>query len=112
MEPPDRRNGPSLIVCHALHPRRVSPVTPAPWRKLFPFSNRARTPKSPPFLLIHGDADPVVPLQQSQRMLDALNRAGVPAELIVKKGGGHPWLTMHEEVKVMSDWFNRQLEAK
>ncbi len=70
------------------------------------------TPQSPPFLLIHGDADPVVPLQQSQRMLDALKRAGVPAELIVKKGGGHPWLTMHEEVKVMSDWFNRQLEAK
>lgn len=70
------------------------------------------TPKSPPLLLIHGDADPIVPLQQSQRMLDALNQAGVPAELIVKKGGGHPWLTMHEEVKVMSDWFDRQLEAK
>lgn len=70
------------------------------------------TPKVPPFLLIHGDADPVVPLQQSQRMLDALKQAGVPAELIVKEGGGHPWLTMHEEVKVMSDWFNRQLEAK
>jgi hypothetical protein len=26
----DRRNGPSLIVCHALHPRRVSPVEPMP----------------------------------------------------------------------------------
>jgi len=70
------------------------------------------TPQTPSFLLIYGDADPVVPLQQSERMLDILKQAGVPAELIVKKGGGHPWLTMHAEVKVMSDWFDNQLEAK
>jgi dipeptidyl aminopeptidase/acylaminoacyl peptidase len=64
---------------------------------------------SPPFLLIHGDADPVVPLQQSERMLAALKAADVPAELIVKKGGGHPWFTIHEEVKVVADWFDTQL---
>lgn len=28
-----------------------------------------------------------------------------PAQLIIKKGGGHPWLTIHEEVEVMADWF-------
>jgi dipeptidyl aminopeptidase/acylaminoacyl peptidase len=69
------------------------------------------TPHAPPFLLIHGDADPVVPLQQSEVMLAALKNAGVPAELIVKKGGGHPWLTLHEEVQVVGDWFDRQLLA-
>ena len=67
------------------------------------------TRQAPPFLLIHGDADPVVPLQQSERMLAALKEAGVPAELIVKKGGGHPWFTIHEEVKVVADWFDKQL---
>jgi acetyl esterase/lipase len=67
---------------------------------------------APPFLLIHGDADPVVPLQQSELMLAALKKAGVPAELIVKKGGGHPWLTIHEEVKVLADWFDKQLAAE
>ena len=67
------------------------------------------TRQAPPFLLIHGDADPVVPLQQSERMLAALKQAGVPAELIVKKGGGHPWFTIHEEVKVVADWFDKQL---
>ena len=66
---------------------------------------------APPFLLIHGDADPVVPLQQSERMLAALKEAGVPAELIVKKGGGHPWFTIHEEVRILADWFDKQLES-
>lgn len=75
----------------------------------------ARLVKGPPipFLLIHGDADKVVPLQQSQRMVEALKAAGGSAELIVKQGGAHPWPTLPEEVKVMADWFDRQLpEAK
>lgn len=73
---------------------------------------RLVTSDAPPFLLIHGDADPVVPLQQSERMLAALKQAGVPAELIVKEGGGHPWLTLHEEVQVLADWFDKQLATK
>jgi acetyl esterase/lipase len=70
---------------------------------------RLVTSKAPPFLLIHGDADPLVPLQQSEAMLAALKNAGVPAELIVKKGGAHPWFTIHEEVKIIADWFDKQL---
>jgi acetyl esterase/lipase len=66
-------------------------------------------PPAPPFLFIHGDADPLVPLQQSQRMVEALKAAGGSAELIVKKGGGHPWLTIPEEVKVLADWFDERL---
>jgi acetyl esterase/lipase len=69
-------------------------------------------PHAPPFLLIHGDADPLVPLQQSEVMLEALKKAGVPAELIVKKGGGHPWLALHEEVQVLAEWFDKQLGAQ
>jgi acetyl esterase/lipase len=67
---------------------------------------------APPFLIIHGDADPVVPLQQSEVMLEALKKSSVPAELIVKKGGGHPWLTIHQEVQVLADWFDKQLRTK
>ena len=59
--------------------------------------------------MIHGDADPLVPLQQSQKMVEVLKAAGGSAELIVKKGGGHPWMTIPEEVKVMADWFDRHL---
>jgi len=71
----------------------------------------ARLVKPPtiPFLFFHGDADPVVPLQQSQKMVEAIKAAGGSAELIVKKGGGHPWMTLPEEVKIMADWFDQHL---
>ncbi len=66
---------------------------------------------APPYLTIHGDADPLVPLQQSQRMVEALKAKGVSAELIVKPGGAHPWPTLNEEVTVMADWFVKQLSG-
>lgn len=71
----------------------------------------ARLVKGPviPFLVFHGDADPLVPLQQSQKLVEALKAAGGSAELIVKKGGGHPWLTIFEEVRIMADWFDKHL---
>jgi acetyl esterase/lipase len=62
-----------------------------------------------PFLLIHGDADKVVPLSHSEKLVATIKAAGGSAELIVKAGGGHPWLTLPEEVKVMADWFDKQL---
>lgn len=65
-----------------------------------------------PFLFIHGDADSLVPLQQSEKMVEVLKSAGGSAELIVKKGGGHPWLTIPEEVKAMANWFDQQLPDK
>ncbi len=70
------------------------------------------TDKAPPFLLIHGDADPLVPLDQSQKLQAALQECKVPCELIVKEGGGHPWPTIHEEVKVIADWLDKQLVKK
>lgn len=69
-----------------------------------------RVSKSPaPFLLIHGDADKVVPLIHSEKLVSAIRAAGGSAELITKAGGGHPWLTLHEEVAVLADWFDKQL---
>lgn len=70
---------------------------------------RLVTADTPPFLLIHGNADFLVPLSQSTVFEQALRKAGVPVELIIKQGGGHPWPTIHEEVAVMADWFDRQL---
>ncbi len=67
------------------------------------------TSNTPPFLLIHGDADSVVPLEQSQKLQRALQAKGVSVELIVKEGGGHPWLTIYEEVAKLADWFDSEL---
>ena len=63
-----------------------------------------------PFLLIHGDADEVVPLSHSQKLVKAIQTSGGSAELIVKEGGGHPWLTLPVEVAVMADWFDKQFK--
>jgi acetyl esterase/lipase len=47
------------------------------------------TPDDPPFLLIHGDRDELVPVEQSQLMYDRLVQTGVPAQLVIIKNGGH-----------------------
>ena len=46
-------------------------------------------PESPPFLLIHGTADQVVPHEQSEILARALTDAGVPVELYSVEGAGH-----------------------
>ena len=43
----------------------------------------------PPFLLIHGTADDVVPIHQSRSMRDTLRAAGVPVTLLELHGVGH-----------------------
>ena len=45
--------------------------------------------ESPPFLLIHGDQDPLVPVHQAQLLYDALKEKGVPVQLHIVKGAGH-----------------------
>jgi acetyl esterase/lipase len=43
----------------------------------------------PPFLILHGDADPQVPPDQSRRLHAALRAAGVDSTLIELPGAGH-----------------------
>ncbi len=43
----------------------------------------------PPFLLIHGTADMLVPFEQSERMCRAIRQVGAVCDLIAVKGGGH-----------------------
>lgn len=45
--------------------------------------------KDPPFLLMHGTQDPVVPQSQATLLHDALKRVGIPVELRLIEGGGH-----------------------
>ena len=43
----------------------------------------------PPFLIIHGELDGIVPLEQSERLFNALAEAHVDAQLMVVPGKGH-----------------------
>lgn len=47
------------------------------------------TPADPPFLICHGDQDPLVPHHQSLLLEAALKQAGVPVTLYTVQGGGH-----------------------
>jgi acetyl esterase/lipase len=43
----------------------------------------------PPFLIMHGDMDKVVPVRQSQAFAKALKQAGVKVKLLILTGAGH-----------------------
>ncbi len=47
------------------------------------------TADDPPFLLIHGDRDELVPLEQSQLMYHQLVKANVSAQLVIVKNADH-----------------------
>ncbi|MFC1530585.1 alpha/beta hydrolase family protein, partial [Gemmatimonadota bacterium] len=47
------------------------------------------TPDDPPTLLIHGDADELVPLSASKVIHQAFLETGVTTDLIVLEGAGH-----------------------
>lgn len=50
------------------------------------------TSDDPPFLLIHGDRDEVVPYEQSQLMYDRLVQMNVPAQLVIVKNATHSFI--------------------
>jgi acetyl esterase/lipase len=64
----------------------------------------------PPILTIHGDADPTVPYQHAVRLHEALDKAGVPNELLTVPGGKHGGFTNEETLKVQKtiDQFLRK----
>lgn len=70
----------------------------------------------PPFLIMHGDQDTVVPLSQSQIFYDALKAGGVNVSFIVVKNAEHGWrpvgtmsMSRLEITKAMGDFFDKVL---
>jgi len=64
----------------------------------------------PPTLLIHGDKDALVPLQQSQLIVAKFEEAGVPCKLVVKSGEAHGWAKWHDDMRTITDWFDKYLK--
>jgi acetyl esterase/lipase len=67
---------------------------------------------SAPALIVHGDADAVVPIQQAELVIAKYKEVGVPCELVVKKGAGHGWKGLDQDVKTLADWFDKYLLEK
>jgi acetyl esterase/lipase len=65
----------------------VPSARPEKWKQASPVSYV--TKDDPPFLLIHGTADTLVPIEQSELMERKLKEIGVPVELMRVQGSGH-----------------------
>lgn len=65
----------------------------------------------PPTLLVHGDADTLVPLSNSERIYAAFEKADVETNLIVIKGAGHGFRGKDAEdaTEALVAWFQRYL---
>ena len=70
------------------------------------------SPDTPPFLLVHGDADETVPFAQSEAMLQALQQAGVPAKLRRVPGAPHgPGIVKDPAIAAeIRAWFDEYLK--
>ena len=78
------------------------------YRRVSPISHVSAD--TSPTLIIHGDADKLVPIQQAEVMVARLKKVGVPAKLVVKKGAGHGWGKMDSDMTAILDWFDRHLQ--
>ena len=63
----------------------------------------------PPTLIIHGDADKLVPIQQAEILVKKLKDAGVEAKLVTKPGAAHGWPDQAKDLSVIADWFDSHL---
>jgi acetyl esterase/lipase len=70
-------------------------------RKISPINHVSA--KSAPSLIIHGDKDFLVPIQQAEIM--------VAAKLVVKPGTAHGWGDIAKDAEQIVDWFDVHLKA-
>jgi acetyl esterase/lipase len=63
----------------------------------------------PPILIFHGDADTLVPLDQSERFQAEAQKLGSPVELVSHHGGRHGWWSMIWDLRRFADWFDQCL---
>ncbi len=66
--------------------------------------------KAVPFLIMHGDADNVVPPGQSKELAEALKKHGADVDYKVVKDGEHMFLTP-ETMKDVVDFFDAKLKG-
>jgi acetyl esterase/lipase len=70
------------------------------------------TSNMPPTLILHGNKDTLVPIQQSETFVAKAREAGATAKLVVKEGQGHGWLVAFpNDLEMFADWFDQYLRG-
>lgn len=70
------------------------------------------TGSTPPFLIVHGDCDRLVPHHQSELLEAALKKAGVPVTLYTVKGAGHGGFTDPEVPAITRAFWAAHLQPE
>ncbi len=78
--------------------REISPI-------YFVHSNQA------PVLIVHGDADKLVPIQQAETFVKRYQEAGNEAKLVVREGKQHGWPDFARDEEMFADWFDVHLRG-
>ena len=66
----------------------------------------------PPILILHGDADPLVPHCESEMLFNALQKASVSSQFVLVPNGRHgPGLFIDKYFKMMTDFFIKKSEV-
>jgi acetyl esterase/lipase len=65
----------------------------------------------PPVLIIHGDADKLVPIYQAQLFVKKCEEVGSVAKLVVREGKSHGWPDMAKDLVLLADWFDEHLRG-
>jgi acetyl esterase/lipase len=65
----------------------------------------------PPMLIIHGDADTLVPIYQAQTFVKRCEGVGSTAKLVVREGRNHGWPDMGKDMERFADWFDEHLRG-
>lgn len=70
-------------------------------------------PGAPPFLILHGNGDDIVPLSQGELLYDSLQGAGVEADLVVLEGAAHgdPAFVQDEVKQLILDFLEAKLRG-
>jgi len=65
----------------------------------------------PPTLIIHGDADKLVPIFQAHWFERRCRDAHAPFKLVVREGKEHGWPEMLQDMSLFADWFDEHLRG-
>jgi acetyl esterase/lipase len=79
-------------------------------RKISPITHVSKD--DAPSLIIHGDKDTLVPMQQAEIIVEKFKEVDVPAKLIVKPGAGHGWGQLDKDMDAIGDWFDEHLKKE
>jgi acetyl esterase/lipase len=66
----------------------------------------------PQTLIIHGNADKLVPIYQAEIFVQRAKEVGAPpVKLVVREGKEHGWPEMKNDLEIFADWFDEHLRG-